>query len=246
MTTIHAASFRPSRVKLVSLFLALLAASAAVVSADDRARIVVEGSGELTVEPDLAVLTVAVDTAQESANAATQENARKMAAVIEAVESSYGDAGKLSTGSFSLQPHYGERRPGSNQPPSIVGYIASNQIRIEIRQLDKIGAVLDAALAAGANRSSGLSFLREDRSEESVVLALAASDAANRARVLAEALGVKLVRVLEARNGSAGVDPRPVFYAERAMMNSSESPGTQIEAGDITLRATVQVIWEIE
>ncbi len=242
-SVVHPRSRRHRVTLLVAGFLVVGAGS--VAAQESEPRIVVDGHGELSVEPDLAVLTVAVETAEATAHDATRENARKISDVIDAVEASYGEGGSLSTGGYSLRPRYADRRPGSSQAPEIVGYIASNRIQIEVRDLARIGTVLDAALEAGANDSSGLQFLREDRSSESAVLARAAEDAAERARVLANALGVRLVRILEVRTSSAG-PPRPIYAEERMMAMAQSDVGTRIEAGDLTLRATVQVTWEIE
>ena len=116
----------------------------------------VMGYGEVKASPDLAIVVLAVDTTAETAANATSENAKRTTAVIDALKKKLGDKDRVTTSGYSLQPQYANRRPGSDAPPEISGYIASNQVRVESRDLTKVGDLIDAAIAAGANRTDML------------------------------------------------------------------------------------------
>ncbi len=231
---------RRSLLVLLSLTPAALCAQ---VTANERT-IVVVGRGEVTVAPDLAVFSAAVETTDPSARVATETNAEKTTRVVEAVKALLGENDSLRTTGFSLQPQYATRRAGSS-PPEITGYIARNQVRIELRNLEAVGPVLDAALEAGANRASDLRFERQDRSPIREALASAGAEARAQAESIAAALGVRLGKVLSATTGAT--PPRPVYRAAlQAEMRAVADVATPLEAGELTLHATLTVTYSIE
>lgn len=219
------------------------AALCSQITAKERT-IVVIGRGEVTVAPDLAVLSAAVETTDPSARVATETNAEKTTRVVEAVKALLGENDSLRTTGFSLQPRYAARRTAGS-PPEISGYVARNQVRIELRNLDAVGPVLDAALEAGANRTSDLRFERKDRSPMREALALAGAEARAQAESIAAALGVRLGKVLSATTGAA--PPQLVHRTPmRAEMRAVADVATPIEAGELTLNATLTVTYSIE
>jgi len=144
----------------------LLSAVGSALADDDAGTprtISVIGQGEVVAAPDLAILGLSVETTARTADEASRTNASKSSAVVGAIKGLYGKDDSLKTTGYTLQPRYGDRKPGSQTPPAIVGYVARNEVQAEIHDLEAVGKILDAALAAGANRASNLRFLVEDR-----------------------------------------------------------------------------------
>ena len=199
--------------------------------------IVVVGHGEVAVAPDLAVVTAAVETTSPSAREAVATNAEKSSIVLERIKELLRETDSIRTTNFSLQPRYARRGPDLAK---ITGYVARNEVRVEIRNLEVVGQILDAAIEAGANRASGLRFLREDRSPLREALAKAGAEARAQAETIASALGVRLGKVLHATTSFA--TPRPIYQQLRA----SAAAATPVEAGELTLSATLHVTFAIE
>ncbi len=231
--------------------LSLLAATALSLPAlaDDHTppprAISVTGEGEVKARPDLAVLSFAVETAAPTAGAAVSENAKQSAALAEAVKKKLGPADKVFTTQYSLSPVYEQREHAMAAPPRITGYVASNAVQVELRAVEQVGGLIDAATAAGANRADGLEFtLRERAQAQSDALQRAGEDARRQAEAAARALGVTLGRVLSASTGSPIVMPKA--YARGMVAMAESSAPTPVEAGDVTVRASLQVTYEIE
>jgi uncharacterized protein YggE len=220
-----------------------LAASAAAVAQDSPRTITVVGHGSVAAAPDLAVVELTVESTAATAGAAASANAETTTAVLEAVRERLADEDEVSTARYSLDPRYARRQPGSSAPPDITGYVARNQVRARIHDPALIGGLLDAAIAAGANRSSGLRFVLEDRAPHlRLALAEAGRDARAQADSVAAALGVELGEILQA--SSAAPPPAPVrLEAQRMAMAADATP---IEPGDVTVNATLTVTYRID
>jgi hypothetical protein len=213
---------------------------------DSRPSISVSGYAHVMGAPDLAIVGFAVETAAADASAAMEQNARKSQAVAAALKGTLGDADRMSTTGFSLDPVYDQRRDRApDEPPAITGYIARNQVNVETKNTQAVGKLIDVAAKAGANRISGLQFTLEARDEAmSQALAEATADAQRQARAIAAALGVKLGPVLRASTSEpATVSPRQ--YRGMAMAMDSHAP-TPVEAGDVRVDATVHVTFAID
>ncbi|HXN13846.1 MAG TPA: SIMPL domain-containing protein, partial [Candidatus Acidoferrales bacterium] len=168
--------------------LIILPISASVASAQSDANtsaartIEVDGSGETRTTPDTADLDLAIDTQAKTAEEAAARNAALATKVIDALKSKLGDQGKITTGGYSLDPQY-DQRPNENQ--RIVGYNAQNSVTVHTGALDLVGALIDTAIAAGANRVNSLSFsVKDDTKARTEAIAIATRDA----RAQAEAL----------------------------------------------------------
>lgn len=228
-------------------FVFCLPLRAAADEAAPRRTIAVSGEGEVKVAPDLAVVSFAVETTAPAAGAAVAENARKSTALADAIKEQIGSNGKVSTTRYSLDPVYEQRERGSTPaPPRITGYVARNEVRAETRAIDSVGKLIDTATKAGANRVAGLEFTLEQRAPaQNDALQRAGQDARRQAEAAAAALGVKLGRVLSASTTSGPVVvPRP--FGRMAAAMAETGPPTPVEAGDVTVNATLQVTYEIE
>lgn len=219
----------------------------AVMSAVDAAhltRVLVTGDSTVQAQPDTAILIISVVTQNKRALDAQQDNANRTDAAVRAVKSAAGTGAEIKTGGYSLQP---QRVYKENQPPTITGYEARNSVTVTLSDLTKVGAVIDAAAQAGANDVSGISFtLRKDRAARDQALQEATREALNKARVVAQALGGKVVRITEVQE-EGFFRPRPLEEAPLAMARRTVAAApTPIELGTLDITSRVQLIAEIE
>jgi uncharacterized protein len=204
-------------------------------------KVMVTGDSLVQAKPDTAIVTISVVTQARNALDAQQDNANKSDAVVRALKSAAGPGAEIKTSGYSLQP---QRIYKDNQPPTITGYEARNSVTVTIADLTRVGAVIDAAAQAGANDVAGISFtLRKDRPARDQALAEATREAMGKAQVIAQALGGRVVRIVEVQE--EGVEkPRPLEYAQ--MRTASGSASTPIEVGTLDITSRVQLVAEIE
>jgi uncharacterized protein YggE len=197
--------------------------------------VTVTGESTVTAAPDAAVIRVGVSSQGKTARAASDANAKEMTAVLAAINQAGIADRDIQTSWLSLQPQYDPSKGGAAR---LIGFQANNQVTVKIRDIGKLPAVLDRAIAAGANEMSGIEFVV---SEQSKLLdkarAAAIADAYRKAELYANAAGMKVGRVAAiAEEGAA--PPSPVFRTMRA----AASP---IAPGEQTLRAVVTVSYEL-
>src|SRR4051794_25702953 len=230
---------------LVWITATLLVASAvagvgapALIRADSTDRpgtISVTGSGTVTTEPDTATTSFGVVTQGTTAREAMAQNSEEMAKVIEALKTAGVASKDLQTQYVSLDPRY------DNRGREVVGYSASNSVSAIVRELSQAGAVIDAAVAAGANSVSGPSLSRDDQGKlYNDALERAVADAKAKAEVLARAAGVSVGAVQSvSENVQSGGGPMPLSFAA---MSDRAAP---IEAGTTQIVANVRVIFAL-
>jgi len=214
-------------------------------SSDSRhlTRVMVLGDSIVQATPDTAILTISVVTQAKSAIDAQQENARKSDAVVRAVKAGVGAGAEVKTSGYSLQP---QRVYRENQPPTISGYEARNSVTVTTGDLTKVGTVIDAAAQAGANDVAGVSFtLRQDRPARDEALKEATREAVSKARVIAQALGGRVVRIVEVQE--EGFErPRPMYESSMNAGLMKTATQTPIEVGSLDISSRVQLIAEVE
>jgi uncharacterized protein YggE len=220
------------------------AASAQEPTGADERVIEVLGVGEVRVVPDEAQISFAVETFAETAQAAGAENARIMERVIAALVAAGVPRDDLETQNYSLHPEYIHEERAAE--PRIRGYRASNQMVLTTRELDRIGALIDVALAAGANRMNGVGFSVSDvDAATAAALTQAVARARESARTIANALGVELGQVVRASTSTA--PPPPAVRMERMdVAMAAAAPVTPISPGEQTVRATVSLTFAID
>jgi uncharacterized protein len=208
-------------------------------------RVLVAGDSIVQAQPDTAIITVSVVTQNRRAIDAQQENATKSDAVVRALKAAAGAGAEVKTSGYSLQP---QRVYKENQPPTITGYEARNSVTVTMGDLTKVGNVIDAAAQAGANDVSGIAFtLRQDRPARDRALGEATQEAMSKARVIAQALGGRVVRVVEVQEeGFQQRPPQPILQAEAYMMRKADVASTPIEIGSLDISSRVQLIAEVE
>lgn len=215
-------------------------ARAAVRSAQEAAEvpfIEVSGSASVDVAADRAIVAFAVESRAETAADAAGANAELMSAVLAAVRGGGFPGLEIETFGYTLRPEYATPEA---RVRTIEAYTALNNVRATITDVDRVGAVIDAAIAAGANRISSLSFEASDLdAARGDALAAAVGVARDQARTIAQALGHALGPALEVRGGADSPAPRP--YAADYMMMRAEAAPTPIESGNQTVIANVTV-----
>ncbi len=199
----------------------------------------VSASAEVRVIPDRAQLAIAVETRGRTSAQAGSDNARIQTAVLDAVRRLGVTAEQLQTRAVQVTPEYQYPREGGR--PTVTGYVARNEIAVNLSDLTKIGAVIDAALAQGATNVSGPRYsLANPDSARREALDAAVRKAMADAQVMARAAGVRAGRVLEL--SSDGSQMGPEMGAPAVMMRvAADAVPTPVETGLITIRATVQL-----
>ncbi len=197
----------------------------------------VNGSASVSLPSDLAIVSFSVETEAPSAGRAAQENADLMTEVLDALRATGLEALEVDTHGYQLQPVYrGRGEPG--EVPRIGGYRAMNQVRARTAAVGEVGQLVDAAIGAGANRVTGLSFAASEPEPARLeALRMAVENARAQAETMADALGMPLGRVLEMRGGADRSPPvQPYLMRAEAAMAS-----TPIEAGDQEVSAAVTI-----
>jgi uncharacterized protein YggE len=200
----------------------------------------VSGEGRATVTPDRATFTVGVQSMAPAVAAAVQENNTRVAAIVAALRKLGATDNEIRTSQISIYPQQ-DHQPG--RPPRILGYQVSNTVTVTRGNPAEVGRFLQAAVDAGANTVSGVSFLVSDpaRGREGALQA-AFADARAKADVLARAAGRTVGRALSITEGAA-VTPPPYPMPRVAMMEAKVD--MPVEPGAEELSFTVSVIFEL-
>lgn len=211
----------------------------AIVSRDTT-RLTVTGTATVRAPADRARLQVAVETEAGTAEGAARENASRMSAVVDRVRGVLGADAQIETSGYRLTPRYAQ--PSDRErPPEIAGYQAVNQLSVVVANVDGVGAVLDAALDAGANRVTGLSFFASDTESLRLdALREATASARAEADVVAGSLGLRLLTPEHVQTSSRSVAPGFRVMAEAAM-----AVDTPIESGSESVTATVTITYRL-
>ncbi|MDJ0922897.1 MAG: SIMPL domain-containing protein [Henriciella sp.] len=203
----------------------------------------ISATGEVKREPDIAFVSAGVTTEAETASEAMRANASAMNGVFEALDAANVARRDMQTSNFSLQPRYDySNRPSGSSSSRLVGYTASNQLTVRVRDLDALGETMDALVEAGGNTFSGLRFaLEDDRAAKDEARGLAMRDAIARAELYAAASGYEVARIVTISE-SGGYDPQPrMMKAARSEMASS----TPVASGEVGYSVTVNVVFEL-
>jgi len=203
----------------------------------------VSGMGRVKVEPDVADVQLGVTKQGVGAKAASSEAATAMDAVIQALlEAGIAEA-DIQTTNLSLNPVY----DWDDNPPNIVGWEASNLVNVTVRDVSQVGAVVDAATAAGATNVNGITFRLEDSTEAEVTARNeAVADAEAKAQQLATAAGVNITGVITITE-SGGQLPPPIFFSrDTAAFAMDESAPTPVLPGEVEISVDVNIQYEIE
>jgi len=198
------------------------------------------GTGEVNVAPDEAFVTLGAQTDAATASEALAQNNDQMQALLDALADEGVARADLRTRFVSLFPRYAEQ-PQPAGLPEIAGYTALNNVDVQVRDLDQLGALLDAAVAAGANTISGIRFVAsDDLALTEQARAAAMDDARQKAEQLASLAGASLGPVISLSEGAAG--PTPIFGGDTTAGIGGAVP---IEPGTETVSVSLHVTWQL-
>ncbi|MBY3035421.1 SIMPL domain-containing protein [Rhizobium leguminosarum] len=236
---------------LMTALLALpLAAAAPAFAQEAKPRepvISVTGDGESSVAPDMAVVNLAVVKQAKTAREALDENNKAMNDVLTALKSGGIAERDLQTSGFSIQPQYNYPQPvdGQQQQPQLIGYQTINSVTVRLRDLAKLGAVIDQSVTLGINQGGEIQFTN-DKPDAAIEEArkAAVADAVKRAKTLSEAAGVKLGRILEITENVPRAMPQPVYRA--TMMKEASDAAVPVQGGENDYNVSVTVTFAIE
>ncbi len=204
--------------------------------------IIVIGQGRATAKPDTALATIGVEVVGKSLEEASDRNNARMGALVKALKAS-GIADKdIQTVGYSVSPERKYNR--DTGPGEITSFRIVNQLRVKLRDLQKVGATLDRAIKEGANTLQGLAFEADDPTPIRARASAAAIAAArSKAEEMAKAAGVKLGEVLQISEVIG--EPRPLAMIDRAMAASAPTRAVPVEQGELEFTAQLQVIYAI-
>lgn len=218
-------------------------------SLDDVPRLTVRGNAVLYKPADQLRLRIGVVTEAAEATSAVADNSRRMTAVVAAIKKTGLGESEYQTGRFSIRPKY-SRRPRQADPGwtrQIIGYEVNNTLSIRTKKLDLAGKLIEATNAAGANSIDAITFdLANPRTHRAEAIAAAAVNARFDAGILARASEVTLVRIISVQLDDSGHRP-PVMMAARtgALAAGVAAPTPPIQPGDVTVQASVTIVYEI-
>jgi uncharacterized protein len=202
------------------------------------ARIIVTGEGSVTVPPDYAEIASGATNQAKTAKEASDANAKVIIALNAALKNDGIVANDVQTLRFSVSPVYGT--PQQNSPPKLVGFSVSNELRIKVRQIGRVGEILDSLIQAGATDSGSVQFLHSNMSQVLDRARQAAmADARRKAELYAQSAGLKLGGVAWVTEVPASAAPTP--FPMRAYGAAAAVP---ISAGADTLNVQITVGFE--
>ena len=199
--------------------------------------------GEVRVAPDMATITTGVQTEARTAQEAMAQNRAQMTQVIAALRRSGIEERHIQTSGLNLNAVYDYPQ---NQQPTLRGYQASNQVTVQVHDLDNLGQAVDAVVAAGANQINGISFgLADPSAAEDAARREAVRTLQQRAQLYAEATGMRIVglRSLNEGGGYVAPPPMPMYRAEMAMAQDGGS--TPVQGGELVVRIDITGVYEV-
>src|SRR5262245_23189224 len=202
-------------------------------------RLIVIGEGSVNVTPDYAQIESGVTTTAESFKEAADANSKVLAAVTSALRESGIAEKDVQTSRFSIQQVYATQEPRTE--PKLVGFRVSNLVRVNMRQIDKVGEILDRLVAAGVTDVGSIAFLVSDPSKAlDQARETAIADARHKAEVYAQASGLRLIGVSWITEEGGSVPPIPM-RAQRETV----AAGVPIATGEDTLRVRITVGFDV-
>ena len=224
--------------------LIMFGALTAPISAEEKTMertVTVSASGTVSAEPDEATISTGVTSESKTAREALSKNTDAMKKVIAELKAQGVAAKDIQTSQFNVEPVY--VYPKEGQPPVVTGYRVTNSVAVRVRNLDKLGGVLDQLVTVGANQIGGISFdvskaetLKDDARKDAMANAL------RRAKLLATAGGAEVGEVMQISEDVSYQGPQPVMYAKRAMA----AEAAPVERGSQQLEARVTVTWKLK
>ncbi|MBE9540255.1 MAG: SIMPL domain-containing protein [Proteobacteria bacterium] len=244
ITALH---FKPAFALIAAMAIFSLSPLATADSNEPFPRIHVTGEGSIDIAPDMAVLGLTVMREAKTARLALDANSDAMKKVLSALRAEGIADRDLQTSNFSIQPKYvyPQERSGERKQRQIVGYTVRNSLTVRVRDIARVGAILDKSVTLGINQGGNIMFTNDDPSAAITQARTQAVKAAlAKANTLATAAGVKVGKILEISEQSFPSHPMPIARAEMAMARSSDA--VPMATGESTYRVNVNVSFAIE
>lgn len=224
------------------IFLVASITSGMAAELSKKSSVSVTGLGIAKARPDKASIAIGVVSEGKTAKDALDKNTASMSRVIVELKGQKVEPKDIQTTDFSVHPKFQHFKDG--KPPAITGYRVVNSVRIVVRDIKNLGAILDRAVSLGSNQVNGISFSVEDAaSMEDDARKKAMANARHKAELYATAGGAKLGKVMIISEDHIANPPRPT-YARSAMR--AEAAAVPIAPGQHRVQARVHVTWELK
>src|ERR1700761_1313294 len=203
----------------------------------------VTGEGSISAAPDFAEVTLGVTSTGKKAGDAVAANAQAANALSALIRSEGIAPADIQTSSVSVSPMFSRPEPNQQTTPTVTGYSVSNNVSVRVRDLPRLGALIDKAVTAGANTIYGISFGHNDMSALlDKARPLAVADARRKAEIYAAAGGGKIGRLM-GLSEDGGIRQSPMAFSRVSAMPAP--PPTPIEAGEDKLTVSVNARFEL-
>jgi len=201
--------------------------------------------GEARTAPDQAAINMGVTTQAPTAAAALQQNNVRMQAVIAAIRAQGVAERDIQTSGLNVNPEYEEVRAATRGRPRIAGYRVTNQVTVLVRDLDRLGATVDAVVRVGANEINGITFGLQNvdaRADEARRQAVA--NVARKAELYARAAGLRIVRLVNLTERGGYAPPRPMAEFGRQSYDAVAT-SAPVQVGEVEVRVDVTAVYEL-
>lgn len=236
---------RPNRLMAILPVLALtlpLGLAGPAMAEEPAPLLSVNGEGQVAATPDMATLNIGVTNTAETAKAALDANNESVRLIFEALAKAGVAEKDVQTSGLTLGPRYdGRYDSSSGAEPKSVGFDANNMVTVQVRDMAKVGPVIDALVGQGANVLNGVTFGLQDPApvlDEARKAAVA--DARHRAELLAEAAGMKL-GPLQSLTESGGAGP----IMPMAQASFAKDGGVPVAGGQMAVSAYVSLVYRL-
>lgn len=219
--------------------------SCSMAFAQETRTISVDGTSVIKAMPDRATVNISIESTAKDAKEASAQNAIVMNKIQKDIIALAITKDNIKTTNYNLYPLYNRKDNGRQE---ITGYSVSNQITVTVDNIDIVGNVIDTAINAGANSVNSVEFsLKDPQSYKDKVLVQAINDAKRKADIIAKTLGKNVVNVVSVNSNNSYIEARTfnsMMYA-KAADSAAVGASSPIQAGDISVKANVSIVFEI-
>lgn len=197
--------------------------------------------GEVRVAPDMATITLGVQTEAPTAAEAMRSNAAQMNAVVAALKRQGIAERDIQTSTINLNARY---QYVENLPPKLIGYTATNNVTIRVQDIARLGGALDAVVGAGANQIHGISFgLKDPKAAEDEARRKAVQAIRAKADLYSSAMGLKITRLVNLSENGGYSPPPPMPMMAMARFEKADS--TPVSGGEVAVRVDVSAVYAL-
>lgn len=233
----------PLRILVPALAVLAAALPLSTPAAAAKRMISLSASGTVKATPDMASISTGVTSEGQTAQDALSKNTDAMTKVVDTLKGAGLEPKDIQTTDFSVSPIY--ERKKDEEAAFITGYGVNNNVNITVRDIDKLGDVLDKVVRAGANQIGSISFgIAEPEKMKDEARKLAMKNAIDNAKLYAETAGVELGPVIKITE-SGSYTPRPYRAMAAAAPMMAEAKQVPVEGGTMSVEAKVEVTWEL-